>query len=242
MKKQKVNVYIDGFNFYYALQNKIADKQGGWTKEMQWCNYRLLFSNFLKEGEELNKVYFFSAYRVGDKSAVNRHKAFVEALTKNWVRVVMGKYQKKTNRYKRWKHKIQEIIYNGDLKEEEKCRKLLELLAYKTYEEKETDVKIAIQILQDAFTNSYDHAYIVSWDSDITPSIMTIRNLIKQKILPKKEFSSILVPGTKWQKIRNLCDNNNEISTVMMKASIMPHQVEISENKKVCIPDVWLKQ
>lgn len=86
---KKVNVYIDGFNLYYALKKKIDDPKSGRTSELKRCNYRKLFEDFLAEGETLNKVYYFTAYRVGNKASAKKHKTFVEALTKNNVMPIL---------------------------------------------------------------------------------------------------------------------------------------------------------
>lgn len=87
--KKKVNVYVDGFNFYYALRNKIKDPSSERKREYQRCDLRTLFSHFLKADEELHQVYFFTAYRLKDIESVARHKVYVEALTKYGVKVVL---------------------------------------------------------------------------------------------------------------------------------------------------------
>ena len=43
----------------------------------------------------------------------------------------------------------------------------------KGHEEKETDVNIAVAMLNGAYHNEYDHAYWVSRDSDLTPVVRT---------------------------------------------------------------------
>lgn len=235
---KKVNVYIDWFNFYYALKNKLHDENSQWRKEYQWCNFRQLFSEFLKENEVLNTVYFFSAYRTWNDGVT--HKIYVEALMKYNIRPILGNYQSKTNAYKQNKHKIVNMIYNGDEKEQENCQKSLKELVYKTFEEKETDVKIALQVLEDAFLNNFDHAYIVSWDSDITPALYSIKRLVKEKRLQHKLFSSILISWTKGRKIRELCDFQHEITAKHMGSSVLPHTIQINAQRSISIPPEWL--
>jgi uncharacterized LabA/DUF88 family protein len=234
--KKKVNVYVDWFNFYYALLNKINDPQSPWRKEYQWCNLYTLFSQFLKADEELNKVYFFSAYRIKDAWSIKRHKTYVEALTKHGVIAMLGKYQNINRSYKRWKNPIKDIVYNGSELERQSCKQLLQLLAYQTYEEKETDVKIALQIIEDAFLNKYDHAYIVSWDSDIIPAVESIKRLAKNWSIDHKLFSCILIPWTKWFKIRSICDFVGDITYENMENSIMPHKIVIDKQRTIEIP------
>ena len=149
--KKKINVYIDGFNFYYALKNKIKDPSSWWKKDYLRCDLRKLFSLFLKEDERLNQVYFFTAYRLKDPEWLARHKIYVEVLTKYGVKVILWKYLQKTASYKKEKNKIKQIIYDWTIDEQEKCKRLLQLLEYTTFEEKETDVKIATQIITNPF-------------------------------------------------------------------------------------------
>jgi uncharacterized LabA/DUF88 family protein len=53
-------------------------------------------------------------------------------------------------------------------------------LIFTTFEEKETDVNLALKIFEDAFFDNYDRAIIISGDSDIIPVIATIRRLSKK--------------------------------------------------------------
>lgn len=55
---------------------------------------------------------------------------------------------------------------------------------YKTYEEKQTDVNIAINLVKDAFLKESDLLFLVSNDSDISPAIRVAKeNNKKLKIV-----------------------------------------------------------
>ena len=54
-KKFRVNVYIDGFNLYHAI-NELGDDT------LKWVDVRLLSENILNKYQTLNKVKYFSAY------------------------------------------------------------------------------------------------------------------------------------------------------------------------------------
>jgi len=232
---KKVNVYIDWFNFYYALQNRIHDRSSWWTKEFQRCDFHKLFAHFLQVDEIINKIYFFTAYRKWDINSYNRHKTYLQALAKYQVRIILWNYQSKINMYRKWKNKIEEVICEDKIDNPQEYIEDLKKLAYHTFEEKETDVKIALQIVEDAFLWEYDHAYIVSGDSDIIPSIQTIKKLVKKSVINNKIFSSILLPWTKGQKIKEICDYKIDITTQQMKNSILPHSIAIG-NQSISIP------
>lgn len=85
--KQKVIVYIDGFNFYYGL------KKYPW-KKYYWLDIIKLFESFLRPNQELKAVKYFSAKALDDKGT--RQNAFFQANKENpKFRLILGKYLKK---------------------------------------------------------------------------------------------------------------------------------------------------
>jgi hypothetical protein len=52
--KQRINIYIDGFNFYYGL------KHNSWRKHY-WLDLVKFFEQFVRNDQELNVVYYFTA-------------------------------------------------------------------------------------------------------------------------------------------------------------------------------------
>ena len=141
MEKKKVIVYVDGFNFYYGLK-----KNPKW-KKYYWLDIVKLFETFMKDDQELVCVKYFSARPQNiDKS--RRQNAFFQANKENpKFRLILGKYLKKTI-----------TCYNCGY-------------AINTFEEKESDVRIATQIVNDSLKNSCDIAIVVSADSDMIPAI-----------------------------------------------------------------------
>lgn len=146
---KKVNVYIDGFNFYHALQNKIRDKNSKRIKKYQRCNFKKLAEQFLKKGEKLQKVYFFTAYATRDPETKKRHESYNEALRKSGVDVILGKFNKITRTYREKKNTLIDIKFLKDenINCKEEC--VVKTMTYATFEEKETDVNIALKILEE---------------------------------------------------------------------------------------------
>ncbi len=52
---------------------------------------------------------------------------------------------------------------------------------YNSYEEKETDVNIALYLLDGAYRDTYDHALVVSRDSDLVPALRMLRTRFPRK-------------------------------------------------------------
>jgi hypothetical protein len=125
-----VNVYIDGFNFYYAI-SRTSDRDVSRLKR-GWCNFmelgKLLVRHAFPEAS-LGVVKYFTA-SVGDLEArpdeARRQDLWLEALregTQRRVRIIRGFYSK----------------------EEGKQRV-----------EKQTDVNIAISMVRDAIMSTTD--------------------------------------------------------------------------------------
>ncbi len=67
---------------------------------------------------------------------------------------------------------------------------------FKTHEEKQTDVNIALKMVSEAVLGHYDTAILVSGDTDMIPAINTIRGLALGKrigvLFPIRRFSNEL--------------------------------------------------
>lgn len=104
-------------------------------------------------------VYYFSAYANWRPESKKRHLLYVKALTSAGVKLVMGKFKFKNRQCP-------------------KCG-----IRWDGHEEKETDVNIALALLNLAYRDEYDHAFLVSNDSDLSPAIHMIRANFPEKML-----------------------------------------------------------
>src|SRR5690606_18643912 len=90
--KFKVNVYIDGFNFYYGLKSK------RWRK-FYWLNVVAFYELFMKEHQVLNKVYYCTA-KPTNTAKKNRQGAFFKANKLNpKFDIIYGKFLEKEVKY-----------------------------------------------------------------------------------------------------------------------------------------------
>jgi uncharacterized LabA/DUF88 family protein len=203
-EKQRVIVYVDGFNFYYGL------KKPDW-KRYYWLDIVKLFESFMGSNQELVCVKYFSA-RPADIGKSKRQDAFFQANKENpKFKLILGKY----------------------LKKKLKCFNCLNII--RTYEEKETDVRLATQILADAYQKNCDVAIIVSADSDMIPAI-ELAIEAKQKVFlcfPPHQYSN------------NLASMGNEKPIQLQqyearfKQSILPDIVPLSSGFNLSIPPEW---
>lgn len=93
-KKERVIVYIDGFNLYFGM------KEAGF-EHCKWLNLHLLSSNLIKPNQELVEVKYFTS-RVGNNPDKQKRQAtYIEALETTNVKVLYGHYQSSSIECKR---------------------------------------------------------------------------------------------------------------------------------------------
>lgn len=119
MKKKKVIVYVDGFNFYYGL--KSFKSRRNW-KKYYWLDIVKLFEQFMKKDQELVRVKYFSA-KSTDVQKNKRQDALFQANKENpKFQLILGKY----------------------LSKNKTCNQCGYII--RSFEEKESDVRLATQI------------------------------------------------------------------------------------------------
>jgi NYN domain len=114
---------------------------------LKWLNLWALSQSLLRKDEQLMAVKYFSAFATWLPGPYSRHRQYVKALECVGVRPIMG----------RFKEKPRHCASCG--------------ARWVSHEEKETDVNIAIHLIQDVFTNQFDRAIVISADSDLVPAI-----------------------------------------------------------------------
>ncbi len=145
-KKQRIIVYIDGYNLYYGQRQAFGSRY-------KWLDFQAFSESFLKPGMELVSVKYFTAITKSTTGSKQRQAIYLKALQAHCdkLEIYYGRFLSKTN-----------ICRNcGDV--------------HPSYEEKKTDVNIACQILNDTHLDRYDCCYIVSGDSDLVPPLQIVK-------------------------------------------------------------------
>ncbi len=151
---ERVIAYIDGFNLYFGLKDR------NWRR-YYWLNLQKLVKNLLKPNQTLVKTNYFTS-RIS-KSPLKpgkgkRQRIYLEAL----------------NMLPNLK-----IFYGFYLEKERLCKRCG--ASYISYEEKMTDVNISIEMLNDAYQDNFDTAFLISGDSDLVGPVKTIRRIFTRK-------------------------------------------------------------
>jgi len=166
-QKQRVTVYIDGFNLYHGLR-KMKKTDPDWQR-FYWLDFVKLFDHFILPGQTLQKLYYFSA---PDHDSVRSERQL--ALFR--ANKLMG-----GERF--------EVIYGKYYKKKLKCK--LCTGRYETHEEKRTDVNICAYMMSDCALNKVDAIMLVTADSDLVTPIELIR-----RDYPDKKLRLFFPPTT----------------------------------------------
>jgi uncharacterized LabA/DUF88 family protein len=197
--------FVDGFNLYHAVKALKAN-------HLKWLDLKMLCKNFSPSPQfTIETIYYFSAHATWLPDAYHRHKVYLQALKSTGVIPVLGKFKEKDRRCKQ-------------------CQSM-----WKAHEEKETDVNIALHILDQAYQNKFDRAVIVSADSDFSPAI----RLAKERF-PEKQFR-ILTPVNRkhsWDLVNAVGgkENATHIKRIHIERSLFPDKIILSSGKEIVRP------
>lgn len=207
--QNRVSFYIDGFNFYHRI--KAYEQQTG--KCLKWLDYKSLCSSFLRDGQTLAKVYFFTAIsNFHGKDSLGRHNKYINALSISGVEIIRGYFKRN-------------------------------MLTGKS-EEKKTDCNIVAKLLEDAFCNNFDTAFILSADSDIVPAVEVIKRN------PQTKTKTILIAPPPFEGPKRInnplaehnisnflkeCDGKKRIKFSHLQSHLFPRIVK-HKNIKVTMP------
>lgn len=95
-KKERVIVYIDGFNLYFGMTESFND--------IKWLNVELLAKNLLKDNQELFGVKYFTSMVSNNPPKEKRQRDYLSALQTTRVEIIYGHYKSKAKSCKKCHH------------------------------------------------------------------------------------------------------------------------------------------
>ena len=201
---EKVIFFIDGFNLYHSIANERR------FNKYKWIDLSKLANNFITKKEHIEEIYYFTALTPWSPDKTNRQKIFIKAQELKGIKIIYGEFRRKD--------RICRL-----------CKK-----TYSTFEEKRTDVNIAIYLFKLAIQDKFDKAYIISGDSDLIPSVEEVKILF-----PHKQIGVIIPIGRRAELLKLKCDFHMKIKEKHLKSSILPDVIPLKDNKKLVCPESW---
>lgn len=220
---KRVVVFVDGFNLYHSLRQLSNWKH---DEHLKWVNLSQLCELFIAhKTEKMSDILYFTALCTWDKKKKERHLLYTHLLEQEGVRTIWGKYSRVTRKFTT-ANIVKEIIPPGGHPPEK--------LVYETFEEKKTDVNIALKIFEIAMQDGFDRAIIVSGDADIIPAIEMV-----QKHYPKKKCTILLPWKSKGEEICAVAGSSQKMRIANIEASLFPNEVQDLDGKNVKIVDLY---
>lgn len=167
-------------------------------QQYKWLDIESLSQSFIDKNEDLIAVKFFTAKLNGRSEAADRQSIYLDALSKHCAKVQ---------------------IIKGYFAKARKCKHC----DNKNNEEKQTDVNIACEILQDCYEDKFDTAYLISGDSDLVTPVKKALSLNK----------TIIVANPPDRKGRSLSDNATssfDINENRLRKCQLPNTIPTKRN------------
>jgi uncharacterized LabA/DUF88 family protein len=157
-------------------------------------------------------VRYFTAPVRRQPGSLRRQQKFWNALAAHCscVTIERGRFQKKDNTC-------------------HKCGK-----TWTSYEEKETDVAIAVALVEDAAHKAFDSALLVSADSDLCPAVRAVRRLH-----PKAKVVAAFPPARRSDDLRQVVDTSFTIAERKLSHALLPETVKAPGGAVLSRPPSW---
>ena len=190
------------------MGNHIDSTRTKWFDISSFCKSSL---HLISRQAEIKDIHYFSALarHIKPQEVYLRHKTFIEALEFSGVRVHLGRFKRK------------EVFCNH-------CRSITI-----RYEEKETDVAIAVILTKLCLMDESDSVVLISGDTDLAPAVKMVKNC-----RPEKNVWFCFPYRRKNKELVKLSDGHFSMSL----KSIQKHQFpdSINTGKKIIHkPDKW---
>lgn len=213
--------YIDGYNLYYGLLRK---------SKFKWLDvYNLFLNQALNESSEIVEVRYYTAPMLGkmsdDFESPIRQRRYLQALRKmhpHGLKLIEGRIVASTP-FQRLFRPIPEAPH-------------LEKVQVLDFNEKKTDVNIAADMINGAWTRKYDQAVLCSNDSDLEGALRSIKehhpHIRIGLVAPisgddPRKISNDLAQFSDWKKI---------LSSVHLSNAQLPDRIPRSHLSK---PAAW---
>jgi uncharacterized LabA/DUF88 family protein len=201
-------VYVDGYNLFHGLRSRYRGDR------YQWLDLVSL-SRLLRRDDNLVKVNYYTAPLKGTPNAINRQQTYFKALQAvggTTIEIHQARYQTKTV-------------------ECPKCK-----VRWNSYEGKETDVHMAVDLVADIATNTAESALLISGDSDLCPAIVRAK-----EFNPSARITVAFPPHRKSSKLQDLLPDSFVIGERRIKQAQLPQTITDGNGGVYERPAAWTR-
>jgi uncharacterized LabA/DUF88 family protein len=199
--------YVDGFSLYHSI------KGSHWDRYL-WLDVDALARLLSRpEGQVIGVKYFTSIVfpTPDDPDKRNRQGRYLAALrSSTTTRIILGSYKRRQSQCHR-------------------CG-----ATWQSFQEKQTDINIAIEILEDAYEDRFDTLLLISRDGDLVSILRTISSRF-----PEKRIILAYPPGRASPDLPRFADAFIHVTDAHFRACQLPDQVTTQTGRTVERPPTW---
>ena len=209
----RVHFLVDGFNLYHSLREAERDAGVG----LRWLDLRGLLESYrhvIGGRPTTREIRCFSAlahHRLPqDPGVVQRHRTYLRALESTGVRVHLGRF------------KACEQVCKC-------CRR-----TYQRFEEKETDVALAVALLEALLDPETDTVVLVSGDTDLSPALRAGRARF-----PDKRIGIAFPYRRLSEELKRLGDFHWRLKPARYASHQLPDPLCLGDGTRLAKPAGW---
>jgi uncharacterized LabA/DUF88 family protein len=206
----RVIAYVDGFNLYHGIRARFQHRY-------LWLDLAELVRR-LRPRDAIVAVRYFTALVRNDPLAEARQQVYLSVLQAHSgpvLDIVHGRYQAK----------------------HQECRGCG--ATWISYEEKETDVNIAVSLVADAASSAADIALLISADSDLCPAIRTTR-VVSAAVGGRRGIIAAFPPRRYSHELKTLVPGAFTLAQADLRNSLLPDVViDPRSGQKYRRPTKW---
>jgi uncharacterized LabA/DUF88 family protein len=209
LPRRRVIAYIDGFNLYYGL------KTSNWRRFL-WLDLPALAKSLILNDQDLIVTKYFTSRIDSPAGKQKRQLTYLEALDRhcgNKLNMYFGHYQSQP-----WKCNA--------------CGVTTQVSG-----EKKTDVNIAVEVMTDAFKDSFDTCLLITADSDLVPAVSAVK-----RFFPEKRLVVAFPPNRYSVELQQEAHTSFPIGRAKFAQAQMPDLVQKADGTKLQKPAKWSHQ
>lgn len=207
IKRKRVISYIDGFNLYFGLRDS------EWRQYL-WLDLTTLGKSLILDYQDLVTTKYFTSRIAAPPDKRKRQLTYLEALEAHCGKTLQFYFGH----------------YQSDPRKCQNCGAVEDVPS-----EKKTDVNIAVEIMTDAFSDSFDTALLITADSDLIPAVQAVKRLF-----PDKRIVVAFPPARHSVELKQEAHTSFTIGRAKFAQAQMPEMIVKPDGKtKLTRPAKW---
>jgi len=210
LPKSRTIIYVDGLNLYYGALKGTSYK---------WLDLEQLFK-LLRNDDDIVSIKYFTTLVSGRESRVDQ-EVYLKALSAlPLITIIEGRFKPK-----RIKCRVPGCQFTGNKE-------------FVRLEEKQTDVNIAVKMLEDAYEDKCDQFVIISGDSDFVPALRSVKlHFPNKKII-------VYVPAEHTDRsyateLKGAADKARNLPLNLLRRSQLPSTISDGSGGTIVKPADW---